>query len=221
MSRRGLGPALLLPLCLIAAARSGCSQESGGARWRMAGGWLAVGPNAPFRTRLGTKHHDIYVVGFRAERALLTRGQIELHHTVDVVPLAASTVTPIRYDEVSCDITRSNTAQTDCTQWIPHWGTIYGFGLAPAGLEARYTARPGLQIVAGPTLGVLYFTRPMPDPTAARLNFSVAGDVGVRIGAWGSRAIDLRYRFQHISNGGTAFNPGMNAHMLQVGLGMW
>jgi len=32
------------------------------------------------------------------------RGQIELHHIVDVVPLAASTVTPIRYDEVSCGI---------------------------------------------------------------------------------------------------------------------
>lgn len=187
----------------------------------MAGAWVALGPNAPFETRLGTKRHDVYVLGLRAERALLRRGSLALHHTVDVVPLAASTVTPIRYDQASCGLTRSNTPQTECQQWIPHWGTIYGFGLAPVGLEVRYAARPTLQIVAGPSLGVLYFTRRMPDPTATQLNFSVAGNVGVRIGAWGGRAIDVRYRFQHISNGGAAFNPGMNAHMLQVGLGMW
>ena len=187
----------------------------------MAGAWLALGPNAPFETRLGTKRHDVYVLGLRADHALLRRGALALYHTVDLIPIAASTVTPIRYDEVSCGVTRNSTEQTDCSQWIPHWGTIYGFGLAPAGLEARYTARPALQIVAGPTLGVLYFTRAMPDPTAARLNFSVAAYLGVRIGAWGGRAVDVRYRFQHISNGGTAFNPGINAHMLQVGMGVW
>jgi len=48
----------------------------------------------------------------------------------------------------------------------------------------------------------------MPDPTAARLNFSVAGDVGVRIGGLGQSRDRLTLSFQHISNGGTAFNPG-------------
>jgi len=96
---------------------------------------------------------------------------------------------------------------------------VYGVGLVPAGVELRYTPHRGVQVVAGTTIGALYFTRPLPDPNAARLNFAVAGELGVRIGA-GVHAIDVRYRFQHISNGGTAFNPGMNAHMLQVGLEM-
>src|SRR5690349_13927186 len=186
MSRRALGSAFCF-LCLMGAARSVSSQQSEGPRWRMAGAWVALGPNAPFETRLGTKRHNVYVLGLRAERALLQRGAMEVYHTVDLLPLVASTVTPIRYDEGSCGgggITPNDRAQTDCSQWIPQWGTIYGFGFAPAGLEVRHTARSGLQIVAGPTLGVLYFTQPMPDPTAARLNFSVAAYLGVRIGAW-------------------------------------
>jgi lipid A 3-O-deacylase PagL len=207
----------LLPVCLLAGPRVSWGQES--RPWRMAGGWIAVGPNAPFETRLGTRHHDVYLLGFRADRALMRRGAMELHHTVDVVPLAASTVTPIRYDQGACaGPTPLNTTQPECSRWIPRWGTIFGFGLVPAGLEARYTARRALQIVAGAALGALYFTRPLPDPRATRLNFSLACDIGVRVSARRNRAIDVRYRFQHISNGGAAFNPGMNAHMLQIGL---
>jgi hypothetical protein len=92
--------ACLLSVCLLAGPRFGSGQQS--RPWRMAGGWIAVGPNAPFGTRLGTRHHDVYVLGFRAERTLMRRGAMELHHTVDVVPLAASTVTPLRYDEEPC-----------------------------------------------------------------------------------------------------------------------
>ncbi len=182
MSGRGLGAALLLPLWLMAGARTGCSQEPGSARWRMAGGWIAVGPNAPFETRLGTRRHQVYLLGLRARRPLLRGGSL-------------------------------------CGQQVQRMATVYGAGLVPAGLELRYAPHRGVRVVVGASIGALYFTRPLPDPSAARLNFAVAGDFGVRVGA-GDHAIDLRYRFQHISNGGTAFNPGMNAHMLQVGVGM-
>src|SRR6266436_6306775 len=176
MSGRGLGAALLLPLWLMAGARTGCSQEPGSARWRMAGGWIAVGG-----------------------------------------------ATPIRYEQASCDSTgpvldRTGVASL-CGQQVQRMATVYGAGLVPAGLELRYAPHRGVRVVVGASIGALYFTRPLPDPSAARLNFAVAGDFGVRVGA-GDHAIDLRYRFQHISNGGTAFNPGMNAHMLQVGVGM-
>ena len=226
MSRRGLGAALLLPLCLVAGARSGCTQESGSVRWRMRGAWVAIAPNSPFPTRLGTRRHQVYLIGLRAERPLLRSGAIELYHTFDVVPLAASGATPIRYDQAPCDSSGpvpldSTRLASLCGEQLQRRATVYGAGVVPAGLELRYTPHRGVQVVAGTTIGALYFTRPLPDPNAARLNFAVAGDLGVRIGAGGSRAIDLRYRFQHISNGGTAFNPGINAHMLRVGLGMW
>ena len=223
MSGRGLGAALLLPLWLMAGARTGCSQEPGSARWRMAGGWIAVGPNAPFETRLGTRRHQVYLLGLRARRPLLRGGAVELYHTVDIVPLAVSGATPIRYEQASCDSTgpvldRTGVASL-CGQQVQRMATVYGAGLVPAGLELRYAPHRGVRVVVGASIGALYFTRPLPDPSAARLNFAVAGDFGVRVGA-GDHAIDLRYRFQHISNGGTAFNPGMNAHMLQVGVGI-
>jgi hypothetical protein len=191
----------------------------------MASGWIAVGPNAPFETRLGTRRHQLYLLGLRAGRPLLRGGAVELYHTVDVVPLAASSATPIRYEQASCDSIGpvpldSSRLASLCGQQLQRRATVYGVGVVPAGLELRYTPHRGVQVVAGATIGALYFTRPLPDPNAARLNFAVAGDLGVRVGADGKHAIDVRYRFQHISNGGTAFNPGMNAHMLQVALGM-
>ena len=225
MSGRGLGAALFLPLCLMAGARSACSQETGSARWRMAGGWIAVGPNAPFETRLGTRRHQLYLIGLRARRPLLRGGAVELYHTIDIVPLAVSGATPVRYEQASCDSTgpvpldRTGVASL-CGQQVQRRAAVYGAGLVPAGLELRYAPHRGVRVVVGATIGALYFTRPLPDPNAARLNFAVAGDFGVRVGTGGDHAIDVRYRFQHISNGGTAFNPGMNAHMLQVGLGM-
>src|SRR5260370_22352713 len=96
--------------------------------------------------------------------------------------------------------------------------TVPGAGFVPAGLELRYAPHRGVRVVVGASIGALYFTRPLPDPSAARLNFAVAGDFGVRVGA-GDHAIDLRYRFQHISNGRTALNPGRDPHPLPVGLG--
>ena|SRR6266550_1031775 len=225
MNRRGPAATLLLPLCLLAGARSAWSQEPVAARWRMAGGWIAVGPNAPFETRLGTRRHQLYLLGVRAGRPLVRGGALALYHTVDVVPLAASSATPIRYEQASCDssgpvlLDRTGSASL-CDRQLQRRATVYGVGLIPAGLELRYTPHRGVQAVVGATIGALYFTRPLPDPNAARLNFAVAGDLGVRVGAGGVHAIDLRYRFQHISNGGTAFNPGMNAHMLLVGLRM-
>src|SRR5207253_5561442 len=55
MSGPGFRVALWLPVCAMAFARPSWGQESGSARWRLTGAWLAVGPNAPFLTRLGTK----------------------------------------------------------------------------------------------------------------------------------------------------------------------
>jgi len=148
-------------------------------------------------------------------------GALELYHTVDALPLAVSTAMPVRYDEGTCaGAAPQDSTQATCLQWVPHFGTVYGFGLAPVGLELRYAAHRRLRIVASAAVGALYFTQRIPDPMASRLNFSITANVGVRIAPGSHRAIDVGYRFQHGSNGGLAFNPGMNTHMLQLGLGV-
>ena len=222
MSVRGLHVACSVSLCLAAASRFACGQETGSARWRIVGAWLALGPNASFLTRMGSRHHDVYVLGVRVERPLARSGGVELYHTVDAVPLAVSTATPLEYDERSC---HSRPAPSDtivplCARQVARMGSVYGFGLSPAGLELRYVPHHrGVQVVAGAAVGALFFTRPMPDPLASRLNFSLAGDVGVRLAVGGARAFEVRYRFQHISNADLGrVNPGVNAHMLRVGL---
>ena len=130
MSGPGFRVALWLPVCAMAFARPSWGQESGSARWRLTGAWLAVGPNAPFLTRLGTRHHDLYVLGLRAERALVQHGALQLYHTVDALPLAVSTAMPVRYDDGTCAGAPPQD-QATCPQWVPHFGTVYGLDSLP------------------------------------------------------------------------------------------
>ena len=161
MSVRGLHVACSVSLCLAAASRVACGQETGSARWRIVGAWLALGPNASFLTRMGSRHHDVYVLGVRVERPLARSGGVELYHTVDAVPLAVSTATPLEYDERSC---HSRPAPSDtivplCARQVARMGSVYGFGLSPAGLELRYVPHyRGVQVVAGAAVGALFFT---------------------------------------------------------------
>jgi len=204
MSGRGLGTALLLPVCAMLGTRAGWGQNTGSAGWRMAGVWVAAGPNAAFESRAGTKHHNEYLLGVRVERQLVGFGAMKLYYTVDALPLVLSTASPVHYDRVD-------------STWVPHMGTVYGFGLVPVGVELRWTRL--LHLVAGASVGALLFTQPLPDPLSTRFNFSIAGDIGVRVPAGDRCVVELRYRFEHISNGGMTYvNPGLNAHMVQVGL---
>src|SRR5204862_520173 len=83
---------------------------------------VAVGPTPPFLTRVGTRHHDVYVLGLRAERALVQHGALQLYHTVDALPLAVSTAMPVRYDDGTC-AGAAPQDQATCLQWVPHFGT--------------------------------------------------------------------------------------------------
>jgi len=84
---------------------------------------------------------------------LLRGGAVELYHTVDIVPLAVSGATPIRYEQASCDSTgpvldRTGVASL-CGQQVQRRATVYGAGLVPAGLELRYAPHRGVRVVVG------------------------------------------------------------------------
>jgi len=209
--RPGLGAALLLPLWLMAGARTGCSQEPG-ARVADGGRLDASGPNAPFGNALGHQRHQVYLLGLRARRPLLRGGAVELYHTVDIfLSLQRGTPDPIRAGVLrqhrSCP--RQDRSRVTLRSAGAAHGNGDGAGLVPAGLELRYAPHRGVRVVEGASIGALYFTRALPDPSAARLNFAVAGDFGVRVG----RATTRSTCVIGFSTSPTAYGvqPGMNA----------
>jgi hypothetical protein len=66
---------------------------------------------------------------------------------------------------------------------------------------------------------MLWFTRDTPVPDARRFNFTAEGGAGVEIPSRDGRALVVGYKFQHLSNAGTALqNPGFDTHLVYVGV---
>lgn len=79
---------------------------------------------------------------------------------------------------------------------------------------SRERVRPLILFGAG-----LLGTNEKVPPGETRLNFTPQGGVGVQASIRPRFFIDLEYRFHHISNNGrTESNPGINSHLLLVGL---
>ena len=180
------------------------------------GAWIAGAHNSSFRTRTGVPgRRDFYLVGARVgwfvggyEPTRRVNGQ----YFIDLLPLAVSTGLPDYNWDRRC---RPGFL---CPGATPIRHTVYAVGLAPLG----WSLSIGDERVRG-TLeasgGGLWFSRPVPDPEAARFNFtaSVGPTVDVRIGP--NRTFRAGYLWHHTSNGGRGrINPGLNTGILSVGL---
>jgi hypothetical protein len=97
--------------------------------------------------------------------------------------------------------------------------TVYGVGLAPVGLQAQIALTRRLGLVTGADGGIVWFARAVPDPDERRLNFWLNGRSGLELRVARELILVVGYRFNHISNGGAGpVNPGMNSHMIELGL---
>ncbi|MBX6332717.1 MAG: acyloxyacyl hydrolase [Gemmatimonadaceae bacterium] len=182
--------------------------------------WGAVAHNAFLKTRLGPRRdRDLYLVGIRAAWSAPGARRVRLAYTVDLLPAVISTGMP-EYRVASCatDVcTATDTGPPYKLIATPH--TVYGIGLAPVGLTARIAVTSRLGLVAGASGGIIVFTKPVPDPRERRLNFTGDGRVGITLDVTRTLALSVSYHFNHISNGGAGpVNPGMNSHMIEVGI---
>ena len=179
--------------------------------------WLSGTRAAPIETREGLRHDRTFAAfGLRAAWPVFKRGKIGLEYAADLTPVILATANrTYRFEGDRCD---GPACELSLRRVSVRYSTV-GFGVAPIGLQLRLPVASRLTLTTTTTAGGLYFSRPVPDYKAARLNF--VGEIGgtVEIAFRSNRVLALGYRFQHISNAGTApVNVGLDSHLLTVGL---
>jgi hypothetical protein len=96
--------------------------------------------------------------------------------------------------------------------------TTIGIGLSPLVWRWRFVPRARAAAFAELAFGGLFTDDSVPEGTEAA-NFIAHGGFGVRWRPASRVSLVTAYRFQHLSNGNQlATNPGVNAHVLWVGL---
>ena len=96
----------------------------------------------------------------------------------------------------------------------------YGFGLTPLVWRWNFEPREKIMSFAELAGGGLWTRDAVPERTTTS-NFTAHASYGIRYFISPSRAINVSYRFHHISNGNRLErNPGVNAHVLMFGLSL-
>jgi hypothetical protein len=137
---------------------------------------------------------------------------VSVEYGVDLIPIALMSP-PYRVPDASCGSACASSS-TD-----PRAGAAaHGAGVNPISLTAIFRANRALQLRAGASAGALWFDRPVPTTTAARLNFTGSVELGAQlIGAQGNGLV-VTYRFHHLSNAGRGTeNPGIASHLVSLG----
>ncbi|PYY14300.1 MAG: hypothetical protein DMG61_10330 [Acidobacteria bacterium] len=164
----------------------------------------------------------IFQTGAGWRRVLLATDQIAWKYTVDIVPLALVSQPTINGVEVVPDPKHlffpAVCAPIACGVIIGR-RTTYGVGFAPIGFEFNFRRKHRVQPVAGINGGLLRFSREVPIPNSASINFTFSLGAGLEIFTSESRSVTIGYRYHHTSNAdsGTPFNPGIDSNFISAG----
>jgi hypothetical protein len=204
----------LLPLLVGMPALAGAQEVSARPAERFVGGW--VGASVASSSRFGyVTDRRLLVAGVRLQYLVGTLGPIAIASILDFVPLAILSNTPdyemrrFRQRDGSVVTGRAETGRSP----------VLGAGIAPLGLQLYAHSTRSVRPFVGASVGTLWFARNTPVPDARRLNISAEAAGGVELLSRDGRALVLGYKFQHLSNAGTARqNPGVDAHVVYVGV---
>ncbi|HWL38705.1 MAG TPA: acyloxyacyl hydrolase [Gemmatimonadaceae bacterium] len=182
--------------------------------------WTAVARDQPLKTRNGRLHdRDLYVIGGRARWPLARWTNVEVAYTTDVLPAIISTGMPAYSDSLLTCPPNEPCVLPIIPNRVMTRHTTYGAGAAPLGLELRLRAAPPLSFLVRGSAGVVYFSRPVPDPAEKRLNFMLDAGVGAEVRLTPRVGIVVGYSLNHISNAGRGpVNPAMDSRMVELGL---
>lgn len=182
------------------------------------GAWVAAAKHSAFHTRTGAPgYRDFYLASFRFAWTLGGDDPSRVvsgTYFIDVVPAAVSTDMPEYIWNSRC---RPDTLCPGATP-IPH--NAYGFGITPIGWALVIGQGPArLTLEAGG--GGLWFSRRIPDPVAARFNFTASAGPTLELRMRPAQSLRVGYLWHHTSNGGTGkVNPGLNSGILTIGM-LW
>lgn len=137
----------------------------------------------------------------------MERQRISLRYTIEAIPAAVLSEPYLDGTPVIGLLGRIS----------PH-REIYGGGLNPVGFQLNFRARKRIQPFGSFNGGFLYFSRKVLSPQASQFNFTVAMGAGVEIYTSATRAIQIGYRYHHLSNANiTDRNPGTDSNMIYFG----
>ena len=162
----------------------------------------------------------LFMAGGGWRRVLLANNSVAWKFTMDAVPIALISQPTLFGSEIVQDpqkqIAACKAAGVTCA-----FGrrTTYGVGFAPIGFEFNFRRKSRVQVVTGINAGLLRFSREVPIPSSASINFTFGLGAGVQIFTSESRSVTIGYRYHHISNAdsGTPFNPGIDSNFIYVG----
>jgi Lipid A 3-O-deacylase (PagL) len=108
-------------------------------------------------------------------------------------------------------VTYSDSVNITCQrQWT------FGEGLSPLGFKANLLPHRRIQPVFTVLSGYMFATRPIPVSDASSANFTFSFGAGFEWYRSATRSIRAEYRYHHISNAGTADDPGIDNQLIQV-----
>lgn len=176
--------------------------------WQV-GTFLAGARGSPGNGILGTiPRRDHLMVGLQAGTTVLRMGGVQMNYIAQALPLVV--VIDRDADRFDAALESAGLAR------IP--ARAYAVGVAPFGLELSTSPRHRVSGYLASAGGGLLFTRPFPDVTGRRTNFTLEAGFGLRIRTARGQWTQLGYKYHHISNAGTAFaNPGLDGNLVYAG----
>lgn len=156
-------------------------------------------------------------LAFRYSHRMMQGKSLKLRYTLDLIPVAILNYPRNREFKTSTGITE---IQRDRK-------TVYGYGIAPGGLQLNFRRSKKYQPFAAGSVGILYLTEVVPDlrtplnprATGAKLNFTAEMGGGVEIGRKNNRNFIIGYKYHHLSNLYTGnMNVGFNSNMVYFGM---
>lgn len=171
--------------------------------------FVGIARDSPVGTRWGsTPDRDHYFVGLHGSVVVARAGPLALAYAPELLPVFVVTNNP-----------RVSTLP-DGSELTTGRGMVYGAGVAPMGLEGRLQVSSRVVALLTGTVGGLWFTRRVPEPTTGAFNFTF--DYGAALQAVVRNRLTVRvgYRFHHLSNlYGAPENPGLDGHIFYLGFG--
>jgi hypothetical protein len=181
---------------------------------RSIGAWVGFSPLSRDGFR-PTPRRELFTAAARAEWVIETFGPFALATTSDLIPVAVVTRTPTYITRVEVD------PEFGEYSYIAETGNkpVFGAGAAPFGLKLYVGSSHNLRFYGAGAIGGLWFTRHMPVPQARRFNILAEAGGGFELMRPSGRAVQLGYKFHHLSNANTAAsNPGLDSHVFYLGL---
>jgi Lipid A 3-O-deacylase (PagL) len=217
-------PGLIVSVALVVAgplsAQRGVTSRGqiDGSRWSV---WTGLAWQTP-RIFGDTPNRDLFLLAARYHRPLNRAGRIGLAYTIDVLPVM---VLGARYFDVErtldppCDQVICVTGASAGIPVVRARARAFGFGLSPLGLEASWPRAHSPQVTLSTGAGLAAFSRDVPVDGARKLNFIAHVGIGFRLVTHSAGILTFGYKLHHLSNAGTALNPGLDNSVWYVSWG--